>query len=243
MPGEDPIQRLRDIEEAIAMTDRQRLLVMGTTGLAVETVLRQSWGEIKEALAITEMITRRMFNHCKAQKELKKQIGLSIVPSMSGIFQQAVGTYLRAYLETVGQFQVHLDKQYDGHLRPDIAVERNSQRLAAIEVKTDLGWNRDYIATPAEPDSWANRKDQCKNAQFEAVYLLILANSNWPGFKSGMERQGVRVLLRTSPNNVKFKWYQDEQAPLGEAILNDSNDDGEVIHPIEALFEEVSHLS
>lgn len=239
----DPVQRLRDVEEAIAMPDRQRLLVMQTTGLAVTTILRESWSEIKDANAVTEAIARRMFFYCKAQKELKKQVGLSIVPSMSGVFQQAVGTYLRAYLETVGPFEVYLDKLYDGHLRPDIAIERDGQRQSIIEVKTDLGWNRDYIDAPDEDDSWAKRRNQCLEAGFQAVYLLILANSNWPGFKQGMERQGVRVLLRTSPNSGKFKWYQDEQAPLGKANLNDLNDDGGVIHPIEALFEEVFHLA
>ena len=73
----DKVKRLRDIEESMAMPDRQRLMIMRTTDLAVATVLREGWADVKEAHGVTEMIARRVFYHYKAQKELKKQIGLS----------------------------------------------------------------------------------------------------------------------------------------------------------------------
>ena len=149
------IERLRNIEESIAMTDRQRLMVMQTTELAVTTIFRENWEEISQTNAVTEMIVRRMFNHYFAQKELKRQIELSIIPSASGIFQQAVGTYLRAFLDNHDHFDVYLDKLYEGRVRPDVAVELNGQRLVAVEVKTDLGWQRDYIQSDKK---WSARR-------------------------------------------------------------------------------------
>ena len=141
----EPLHKLRDIEESIALTDRQRLLVLRTTELAVATVLRESWEELKQGRAVTEMIARRMFNHYRSQQQLKSQIGLQTMTSASAIFQQSVGTYLRSYLEGIGDFEVRLEHRYAQGLQPDIAVECRGSAIAAVEVKTDLGWNRIHL--------------------------------------------------------------------------------------------------
>lgn len=233
----DSIQKLRDVEEAIAISDRQRLLAMRTTELAVATVMRESWDELKATHAVSEMVARRMFNQYRAQKELKRLIGLSISPSASGFFQQAVGTYLRAYLESVGEYGVYLDRLYNGRLRPDVAVERGKERLAVIEVKTDLGWNREYVSS----GGWDRRKRECLEAGFRAAYLLILANTNWPGYSQTMDGSGVRVLLWTHPNDrVECAWYQQVDAPL---TITSSPGQWSILHPIEELFEEIAHLA
>ena len=140
----DFIKKLREVEASIARTDHKRLQILRTTETKVESVLQENWDEIAKAHGISEMVARRMFYHSRFQKELKEQIGLSIIPSASGIFQQVVGAYLRAFLKSEGPFQVSLDRLYEKRFRPDIAVERNGQRWAVIEVKTDLGWHRDY---------------------------------------------------------------------------------------------------
>jgi hypothetical protein len=149
----ESFSKLRNIEDSIALTDRQRLLVIKTTELAVATVLRESWEDLKQDRAVTEMIARRMFNHYQSQQLLKSHIGLETMTPASAILQQAVGTYLRAYLAGMGEFEVRLEHRYQPGLQPDIAVEHDARRIAAVEVKTDLGWKREYISGGA----WAAR--------------------------------------------------------------------------------------
>ena len=196
--------------------------------------MREDGEQIGRVRAVTEMVARRMFYHYKAQKALKAQIALSAISPASGVFQQVVGTYLRAYLKTVGEYDVYLDRLYDGQLRPDISIERRGKRLAAIEVKTDLGWHREYISS----GGWRSRKDKCLGAGFPYSYLLILSNLNWPGFPPSMESEGVRVLLSGHPNDRRFKWYTNDRIPLdGPSTPPSPSDD--VIHPIEELFEQL----
>ena len=241
MPVRSSVERLKVLEEAIAQPDRRRLAVMRKSRLTAKNVLKNRWPEVKEGCAVTEAIALRLFYHYKTQKDVKEEIGLSVADSASGVFHQAVGMYLKAYLETLGHFPVYLDKRYkyEGrkYVRPDIAVERDGQPTVAIEVKTDLGWKRDYI----ESGAWARRQEHCQSVGFKVVYLLILANTNWSGFGPGMEEQGVRVLLRISPNDPRFKWYQDAGKPWAVKTMF-GVDYPEVLHPIESLFEEVSGI-
>lgn len=226
------VQMLEAIEKSIALTDRQRLLVLQTTDLAVATVLREHWPEVRNSHAVTAMIARRMFNHYSSQRELKNQIALSRMQSASGVFQQVVGTYLRAYLRAVAPaFAVALDKAY-GKVQPDIAVERNGRPWSAIEVKTDLGWNRSYISS----GEWKRRRQSLQEAGFGRAYLLILANTNWSGWNQSMEEFGVRVIFWTNPNmHPRFTWYRDENAPLRVG----SNPTDDILHPVEPIFEEI----
>ena len=238
MPVKSGIERLRLLEDAIAKPDRRRLASMRSSKLIARNILKNRWPELKEGFAVTEAITRRMFNHYKTQKDLKEEIGLSVAPSASGVFHQAVGMYLKAYLETIGHYPIFLDKRYNygrKYLRPDIAIERDGKPAVAIEVKTDLGWKRDYI----ESGDWTRRQKHCESAGFKLVYLLILANTNWSGFEVGMEEQGIRVMLSVSPNDPKFEWYQDTMYPWALKGLF-RVEYPEMLHPIETLFEEVS---
>jgi hypothetical protein len=217
---------LEAIEESIALTDRQRLLVLRTTDLAVMQVIRDSWPELKSSSVITRMVARRMFNHYKTQIDLKKQISLSRIESASGVLQRVVGSYLAAYLSNVSpRYAVWLDKRYSGDIHPDIAVERDAQPFSAIEMKTDLGWQRDYISSGA----WDARRKNLVGAGFSHSYLVVLANTNWAGWSPPMRSQNVYVLLPTSPNmTAKFKWYEDERAPL------------DIMHPLENVFEQIA---
>jgi hypothetical protein len=227
-----PLETLRAIEESIALTDSQRLLILQTTDLAVATVVRENWPELRVSYALTAMIARRMFNHYKAQKKLKSEISLATIPSASGLFQQAVGTYLRAYLRAVDQsFNVHLDKGY-GKLHPDVAIEAGGTPRSAIEVKTDLGWDRTYVSE----GGWQKRREALIGEGFRDVHLLILANANWSGWQPSMEGGGIHVMLWTSPNNTRFKWYENEDADL----VVGATQAADVLHPVEPLFEEIA---
>jgi capsid protein len=181
------LQLLEAIEGSIALTDRQRLLVLQTTDLAVTTVLREQWPEIRKSCDVTVMIARRMFNHYSFQKQLKKDISLSTISSASGVFHQVVGTYLRAYLRSRDDsFRVALEKSY-GTVRPDISIEKNGKPWAALEVKTDLGWNRPYLSS----GEWTKRRQSVIDAGFRDARLVLLANSNWSGWDTSMEPLGV----------------------------------------------------
>ena len=146
---------------------------------------------------------------------------------------------MRAFLDNHDHFEVYLDKLYKERVRPDVAVELNGHRLVAVEVKTDLGWQRDYIAS----GKWSKRRKACINIGFGDAYLLILANSNWSGFKPDMESQNVRVLMCTSPNDPKFKWYTEPETSLDRVSSPEFCTQGDVIHPIEELFTEIAHVS
>lgn len=227
------LQTLEAIERSIALTDRQRLLVLQTTDLAVATVLREHWSEIRESHAVTLMIARRMFNYYSSQKELKNEISLSTIQSASGVFQQVVGTYLRAYLRAIDpSFTVELDKPY-GKVHPDIAVEKLGRPWSAIEVKTDLGWRRSYISS----GEWKKRQQGLYDSGFRQAYLLILANTNWSGWDPSMKDLDVRVILRISPNvSPRFRWYREETAPLDVG----SSPTADVLHGVEPIFEEIA---
>lgn len=229
----DAVQMLQAIEKSIALTDRQRLLVLQTTDLALATVVRENWPEIRASHAVTSMIARRMFNHYSVQKQLKNEISLSTIQSASGVLQQVVGTCLRAYLRAVDtSFAVRLDKGY-GNVHPDVSVEKDGHPWSAIEVKTDLGWNRTYVSS----GEWENRQQSLYEAGFGQAHLLILANANWSGWEPSMEEAGIYVILWISPNvSPRFKWYQDEDAEL---IIGPSRT-ADVLHPVEPLFEQIA---
>lgn len=231
--GLSALEMLEQIESSIALTDRQRLLVLQTTDLAVATVLREQWPEIAKSHGVTSMIARRMFNHYRSQKQLKKEIALTTISSASGVFQQVLGTYLRAFLRGFGDsFKVALEKSY-GKVKPDISIEKDGQPWSAIEVKTDLGWDRLYVSS----GEWSRRRQSLIDVGFRDAHLVVLANTNWSGWNSSMESLGVLVILRFSPNDLRFSWYQDEETALTLEPLATAD----VIHAVEPLFEEIAH--
>ena len=87
------------------------------------------------------------------------------------------------------------------------------------------------------------RRKQCLDAGFKKSYLMILANTNWPGFEPGMKDRGVRVLLCANPNRDNFAWYKDENAHLKELTPHRGSGNCKevhVIHTLEDLFNEVA---
>ena len=229
-----PAEQLMQIERQIALADEQRLMAVQTTFLAIQTLLGLHWRQLRETWAVTEMIARRMFYHFKTQQDLKKLLEIRKAAARSDVLEQAVGTYLKAYLGSDRGVKVRLNWQFRGRhgsVRPDIAVVREEQRIAALEVKIDLGYNKGYIKN----GGWKKRQDECVQARFARCYLVVLTNRNWPGYEECMGEQNVRVLLVEHPNSeTSFPLYEEETYRLSP--------DHDMMHPIEPVFQEIGEL-
>ena len=231
-------ERLLQIEGSIAMPDRQRVMILDTSYLALQTVLREHWMDLRQRYAISEMIARRMFYYYQTQKQLKKVLQVSIAAAASDVLEQVIGMYISAYLTSIGSFEVKINSLFSytgGQVRPDIAVLHNGVRLATVEVKTDLGWQRDYCTKTG----WKERREKCKEtAGFKEAILFVLAKKNWEKeyvkIEAIMEDESIFVLLKEHPNDERrFPWYENDSTSLEES---------DIIRPIESMFEDISGL-
>lgn len=247
MLEKNPREHLLQIEKQLRLADQHRVMSIETTFLALQAVLEQHRTLLLREHAITEMIGRRMFYHYHNQKLLKQLLDISIAAPGYDVFEQAVAIYLAAFLRPFGDFKVALNHQFfvkgGIRLRPDIAVTHAERKIAALEVKTDLGWNREYIKN----GEWAGRRKAFIEVGFPQSYLVILTKINW--YKQGwvsdlckpdvLDKLGVTVLFHEHPNDPnKFPWYRDEEAQLH--VEGDPLHPADIIHFIEPLFEEIS---
>lgn len=232
----EPYQRLLQIEDSIAIPDRQRLMILDTSYLALQTLIREHWKDLKQIYAISEMIARRMFYYYRTQKQLKKVFQISMAAASSDVLEQAIGMYLSAYLGQFEGFEVKMNslfKHRGGQIRPDIAVLKDKTKLATVEIKIDLGWQRNYLKT-----DWEKRCEECKTAGFRRSYIFMLTKYNWEKeyeeIRLKMENDHIFVLLKEHPNNDnRFPWYKNDTVPLQKS---------DIISPIEIMFEEILRI-
>ena len=234
-------ERLMRIETNIASPDHKRVGILRTSSSQVQKVLEAHWPTLKQQLAVSEMIARRMFYHFKTQKDLKTALGISLAPVGAGVLEQAVGMYLAAYLRQFPGLEVTMNTLFGRRIRPDIAVLYNGDRLATVEVKIDLGWQRSYFRPEKKgvASRWDARVRGCRQAGFKRSYILVLTKSNWlrsySEIEARAEAEGIFVLLKEHPNDEKrFRWYRDDSERLRRS---------DVIRPIEGMLEEIGALA
>lgn len=230
-------ERLMRIEKRVAAPDQKRVGTLQTSYPQVQKVLKAHWPDLKQQLAISEMIARRMFYHFRAQKALKKALDISLAPAGASVLEQSVGMYLAAYLSQYTGFGVSMNKLFDRRIRPDIAVLYNGNPLATVEVKIDLGWQRNYFRPERRgvASRWQTRVSGCRQAGFAKSYVFVLTRSNWvrsySEIKAQAQAENIFVLLVEHPNDEnRFHWYRDESEHLRAS---------DVIRPIEDMFEEI----
>src|SRR3989344_5815181 len=83
-----------------------------------------------------------LFKIREAQWRFKIDFKRKIDYSLSDFFQDIVAHYLKRTLPT--NFEVVVEEKM-GRTRPDILIRKNGQNWAAIEIKTNIGWNRSLV--------------------------------------------------------------------------------------------------
>lgn len=173
---------------------------------------------------ITHAVLLRLKAFFQCQETIKTHLGKAYAAPAADFFVETVCFYLRVLLErcepslSVASERNIVRRQ--GAMRPDISIWKEDEVIAAIECKTQLGWNRDGWLHDFE-----NREARL-SAEFpnSRLFLLVMTGSNWRGFGND-KRVGSQffVLLDNIwPNNF-------EQTVASTTI----------VHTIETLFREV----
>lgn len=173
---------------------------------------------------ITHAILLRLKSFLLCQEQIKKELGKVYAAPASDFFVESVCFFLKVVLGNLDPSLVVASEKNivrrQGSMRPDISVWRGETVVAAIECKTQLGWNR---------DGWLHDfEDREKRllAPFPdaKLFLLVMTGSNWPGFGDD-KRVGKQFFVLL--NNI---WPNTFEASAATESI---------VHPIERLFSEI----
>lgn len=107
-----------------------------------------------------------------------------------------------------------------GSMRPDITIWQGDKLIAAVECKTQLGWNRDNWLVDFEQRE-SKLKKYFPNAD---MFLVVMTASNWGGFGDD-KRAGSKF----------FVLLKNKMWPREFTTSNMS----EIVHRVESLLEAV----
>ena len=176
---------------------------------------------------ITHAVLLRLKSFLLCQEKIKAELGKVYAAPAADFFVESVCFFLTVVLGRLdSSLTVASEKNIvrrQGSMRPDISIWRGETVVAAIECKTQLGWNRDGWLHDFE-----NREKRLA-AEFSSakLFLLVMTASNWPGFGDD-RRVGSQffVLLNDIWPNT----------------FDPSSSTTSITHPIERLFRElISH--
>lgn len=131
---------------------------------------------------ISEAILYRMRSYYQQQWRLKDILHKQKITPAPDFFVETIMFYLKAYFsQNKPNWTIRSEvavKKKRGALRPDITIWEETNLVAAIECKTQLGWNR---------FGWREQHIERKRIlqeDFPEVksFLLVMTNSNWNGF-------------------------------------------------------------
>ncbi len=173
---------------------------------------------------ISHAVLLRLKSFFICQTHIKTSLGKVYAAPAADFFVETVCFFLRVILERVNPaLTVSSERNIvprRGSLRPDISVWHQDNVVAAIECKTQLGWNRDGWLRDFE-DRESRLGKEHPNAR---LFLLVLTGSNWPGFGDDARiGEQLFVLLHDLWPN------QFEVAMAAQTIR----------HPIEGLFHRI----
>lgn len=130
---------------------------------------------------ISQAILLRLRSYYKHQNLIKQLLNKRRAAPASDFFVETVLFYLTVCLRIYKtDLQVQSEKQIRGRgsPRPDISIWRNDDLIAAIECKTQLGWNRHRWR-----EDFEKREARIKTLFPKAkCYLFVMTSKNWPGF-------------------------------------------------------------
>lgn len=177
-----------------------------------------------DGIDITHAVLLRLKAFIQCQKQVKARLDKAYSAPAADFFVETVVFFLKVVLEKLGPtLSVASERNIvrrQGSLRPDISIWRNEEVVAAIECKTQLGWNRDGWLHDFE-----NRESRLAvefpNAR---LFLLVMTGSNWPGFGDD-DRVGKQFFVLL--NDI---WPDKFETATAEATIG---------HPIEGLLRTV----
>lgn len=131
-------------------------------------------------LTIASLLRLRSF--FQAQEAIKSQLDKVYAAPAADFFVETMLFYLRVALSRLDASLTFASERNivrkRGSLRPDISIWRGSDVVAAVECKTQLGWNRDGWLHDFE-EREIRLRDEHPGAK---LFLLVMTGSNWPGF-------------------------------------------------------------
>lgn len=195
------------------------------------TALKKTYDEIKNkspfslaAKDITKAILLRLKTYYVTCDKIKKLLNKHKTPAASDFFVEAIIFYLQLLFDTrCTNLEVHSEKQIEqkrGSLRPDISIWKNDKVIAAIECKTQLGWNRDKW----ESDFKKRESRFKRNFPQAKLYLLVMISVNWGGFPKTDKKVGKQYFTLSN------EW---------PGTIKEENINAAIINPIEDLFKQI----
>lgn len=173
---------------------------------------------------ITHAVLLRLRSFFQCQEKIKMHLAKVYAAPAADFFVETVCFFLNVVLRQLApSLSVASEKNIvsrRGSMRPDISIWKNNEVVAAIECKTQLGWNRDGWL-----DDFENRESRLSNEFPNArLFLLVMTGSNWSGFGNAQRvgKQFFVLLDDIWPN--KFEPTKGENA---------------IVHTIESLFLEI----
>ena len=230
----DPLSRqLRELPALLAKETRANQLsfldALAQVPLALEASLRDlvARGPLDAGgTKITAAILLTLKARSDAQEAIKKLLNKTYAAGSSDFFVETVLFYIKAFLES-HRLRLTASSERNlvarrGAVRPDISIWRDSNPVAVIECKTNLGWNREGWREDFEA------REQAIHAEFPGVecFLVVLTNLNWPGF-------GDYPRIGTSAFTLSKSWPSE---------VNSNNVEAAILHPIEPLFRRLSAI-
>jgi hypothetical protein len=153
---------------------------------------------------LTEAVLLRLKSFLTTQDAIKAGLNKVYAAPAADFLVETVAFYLQVALDGLaGNLQVASERnaiKRSGSLRPDISIWRGDKLLAAVECKTQLGWNRDGWLKDFE-DRESRLSEECPNAK---LFLLVMTASNWPGFGNDTRvgKQFFVLLEDTWPRDI-----------------------------------------
>ena len=131
---------------------------------------------------ISKAVLLRLKSFLETQAIIKSRLKKVYAAPAADFFVETIVFYLQVVLGQIApDLRVESEKtivRKKSSIRPDISIWHQDQVVAAIECKTQLGWNRDGWL----PD-FKNREsrliEEFPNAK---LFLLVMTGSNWQGF-------------------------------------------------------------
>jgi len=177
---------------------------------------------------LTEAVLLRLQAYVQCQAAIKSSLNKVYAAPAADFFVETIVFYLQVAFDGLGAglhvaSERNIEKR-SGSLRPDITIWKDTQLIAAVECKTQLGWNR---------DGWTQDFEE-REAKLEKVWpkarllLLVMTASNWSGFGED-NRVGRKFFVLLRDRLLDMRSYHSNLVVhrLEELIVS-------LLHPAEA---------